>query len=97
MKERKSISLLIRCLLLVVCFYPGIVSGQVQLYSGSGGSTFNPFGTHIGDYMRVYEIPYIRGLTGTPYLNEKWKNADIVLLQDDLLRSEEHTSELQSH
>ena len=72
-------------LLIIICFNPGIVSGQVELYSGGSGNTFNPFGTPVGDYMRVYEIPLNRGLTGTPYLYKEWQNADITFLKDDLL------------
>ena len=85
MRKSKSITLLVRCLLMIICFNPGVVTGQVELYSGSNGSTFNPFGTSVGDYMRVYEIPLGSGLSGTPYLNEKWQKADIILLHDDLL------------
>jgi len=84
MNKNKNITLLVRCLLIIICLSTGIVSGQVELYSGGSSNSFNPFGTHVGDYMRVYEIPHVRGLTGTPYLNEEWQNADIVFLKDDL-------------
>lgn len=85
MKKSKNIILLVRFLIIIICINPGVVTGQVELYSGGNGSTFNPFGTSVGDYMRVYEIPLVSGLSGTPYLNEKWQKADIILLQDDLL------------
>ena len=84
MNKSKNITLLVRCLLIIICFNPGAISGQVELYSGGTGDSFNPFGTHVGDYMRVYEISHVRRLTGTPYLNEEWQNADIVFLKDDL-------------
>lgn len=85
MKKNKITALSIRCLIIIICFNPVVVTGQVELYSGGNGSTFNPFGTRVGDYMRVYEIPLVSGLAGTPYLNEKWQKADITLLHDDLL------------
>ena len=85
MKKNRNIILLVKCLLIVICFFPGQVFGQVELYSGTGGS-YNPFGTSVaGNYMRAYEIPYNSSLLGTPYLNEEWENADIVLSHDDLL------------
>ena len=85
MKKNKNIILLVKYLLIVICFISQPVFGQVELYTGSEGS-FNPYGTRVaGDFMRVYEIPYKSGLLGTPYLNEEWENADIVLSHDDLL------------
>ncbi|MBE9510120.1 MAG: hypothetical protein IMY71_04510 [Bacteroidetes bacterium] len=85
MKKNKNIISLIKYLLIIICFIPRPVFSQVELYKGSEGS-YNPFGTSIaGDYMRVYEIPYHSSLLGTPYLNEEWENADIILSHDDLL------------
>jgi len=78
-------SLLIRCLLFIVCFIPVIVSGQVQLYSGGNGSTFNPFGTRVENYIRVYKSPLVSGIVGSSYLNDEWLNADIILDNDNLL------------
>lgn len=85
MKKNRNIIFLAKYLLIAICFFPGQVFGQVELYSGTGGS-YNPFGTSVaGNYMRAYEIPYKTSLLGTPYLNEEWENADIVLSHDDLL------------
>ena len=85
MKKNKNIISLVKYLLIAICFIPGQVFGQIELYKGSEGS-YNPFGTSVaGDFMRVYEIPYNSSLLGTPYLNEEWKTADIVLSHDDLL------------
>lgn len=85
MKKKKNIIFLVKYLLIAICFIPVPVFGQVELYSGTG-SSYNSFGTSVaGNYMRVYEIPYKSDLLGTPYLNEEWENADIVLSHDDLL------------
>ena len=85
MKKSKNIIFLARCLLIIICLNPGVVLSQVQLYTGTG-STYNPFGTAtVGSFTKVYEVPYSSILNGTPYLNEEWKNADIIFSQDTLL------------
>ena len=85
MKEIMDYRLLVRYFLLIIFFCPDIAAGQVQLFSGGSGSNFNPFGTHVGDYLRVYEIPLAHSLTGSPYLNEEWGNADIILNDDHMI------------
>jgi len=85
MKKSKNIIFLARCLLIIICLNSGVVFSQVQLYTGTG-STYNPFGTAtVGSLTKVYELPYSSILNGTPYINEEWKNADIIFSQDTLL------------
>jgi hypothetical protein len=85
MKEIMDYRLQTRYFLLMIFFCPYIAAGQVHLFSGGSGNTFNPFGTHVGDYLRVYEIPLVPSLAGSPYLDEEWENADIILNDDHTL------------